>query len=154
MALEKESSGSPSASSPNHLQAQFFRYRRHQSTPSPFSGKLNNSPASGAASDSDCGVGAAGGCATSQMEESSSKNSGALETLMPDSVAIIPSLNSTLDGFETSSLESNDSWRQKPYDATLNSGEPEEPAGSTKTTTAAAAEPEADAKNRDGKKSV
>ena len=52
----RESSGSPSPSaSTKHLHAQFLRYRRHQSTPSPFSVKLHNSPVSGAASDSDGG---------------------------------------------------------------------------------------------------
>ena len=55
--LDSSSSESPTAISSHHLHAQFFRYRRHQSTPSPFSVKLHNSPASGAASDSDGGGG-------------------------------------------------------------------------------------------------
>ena len=155
LAMEQgDSSGSPSAnaSSPHHLHANFFGYRRHQSTPSPFSVKLHNSPASGAASDSDGGGGGRSGDMANPNDPCD----------MDAAAAAIDRTVLNYSELDESSVDMDFCRRKKmtAVDAPA-SDQPAELAAEEGAARSAARGPassivegEADARNRDGKKSV
>lgn len=146
-------SPSANAASPNHLHANFLGYRRHQSSPSPFSVKLHNSPASGAASDSDGGGGGRSGGDSANFNDTCDMDAAA---------AAIDRTVLNNSGLDESSVDMDFCLRQKlaAVDASVTeqTAEMAVEEGAARSAARGPAssivEGEADARNRDGKKSV